>query len=72
MRSAPATAKVLAAAVAALEFDLVLAGIDTSDGGSGVVATAIATIRGLLCPPTPPPSVSWLGESGSSARGRGA
>jgi electron transfer flavoprotein beta subunit len=42
-----ATAKVLAAALATLEFDLVLAGIDTSDGGSGIVAAAIATLRGL-------------------------
>ena len=42
-----ATAKVLAAALATLEFDLVLAGIDTSDGGAGIVAAAIATLRGL-------------------------
>jgi electron transfer flavoprotein beta subunit len=42
-----ATAKVLAAALATLEFDLVLVGIDTPDDGSGVVAAAIATIRGL-------------------------
>jgi Electron transfer flavoprotein, beta subunit len=41
------TAKVLAAALASLEFDLVLAGVDTSDGVAGVVGPAIAAIAGL-------------------------
>ena len=36
------TARVLAAALATLEFDLVLAGVDTSDGVGGVVAGGIA------------------------------
>ena len=34
---AVSTARVLAAALGGLEFDLVLAGVDTSDGGAGVV-----------------------------------
>ncbi len=42
-----ATAKVLAAALATLEFDLVLAGAMSADGGGGVVASGIATLRGL-------------------------
>jgi electron transfer flavoprotein beta subunit len=37
------TARVLAAALTELEFDLVLAGFDTSDGVAGVVGAAIAT-----------------------------
>ena len=41
------TAKVLAAALATLEFDLVLAGADTSDGGGGVVAASVAMLSGL-------------------------
>src|SRR5205814_1626934 len=41
------TARVLAAAVKTLEFDLVLAGVDTSDGGAGVVPAGLATLLGL-------------------------
>ena len=41
------TAKVLAAALTTLEFDLVLAGIDTSDGVAGVVGPAVAALAGL-------------------------
>ena len=41
------TTKVLAAALEALEFDLVLAGVDTSDGGAGVVPAGVATLRNL-------------------------
>ncbi len=40
------TAQVLAAALRTLEYDLVLAGTDTSDGGGGVVGAAIATLLG--------------------------
>ncbi len=40
---ARATAHVLATALRGLEFDLVLAGADTSDGGGGVVGAMIAT-----------------------------
>lgn len=42
-----ATARVLAAALRHLEYDLVFAGIDTSDGGGGVVPAGIAAILGL-------------------------
>jgi electron transfer flavoprotein beta subunit len=42
-----ATSRVLAAALGELEFDLVLAGADTSDGGGGVVAAGAATLAGL-------------------------
>ncbi len=42
-----ATARVLAAALARIEFDLVLAGADTSDGGSGTVAAGVAALTGL-------------------------
>lgn len=41
------TARVLAAALRTLTFDLVLAGADTSDGGSGVVPPGIAALLGL-------------------------
>jgi electron transfer flavoprotein beta subunit len=41
------TARVLAAALRTLEYDLVLAGADTSDGGGGVVPAGVATILGL-------------------------
>jgi electron transfer flavoprotein beta subunit len=41
------TARVLAAAVRDLEFDLLLAGADTSDGGGGVVPAGVATLLGL-------------------------
>lgn len=42
------TVRVLAAALARIEYDLVLAGADTSDGGGGVVAAGVATL--LLLP----------------------
>ncbi len=41
------TARVLAAALRELEYDLVLAGFDTSDGVGGVVGAAVATLLGL-------------------------
>ena len=41
------TARVLAAALGGLEFDLALAGVDTSDGGAGVVPAGVATLTGL-------------------------
>ena len=44
---AVSTAKVLAAALGELEFDLVLAGVDTSDGVGGIVPAAVAAHLGL-------------------------
>ena len=41
------TVRVLSAALGRLEYDLVLAGADTSDGGGGVVAAGIAVSVGL-------------------------
>jgi electron transfer flavoprotein beta subunit len=41
------TTRVLAAAIRDLEFDLLLAGADTSDGGAGVVPAGIAAVLGL-------------------------
>jgi electron transfer flavoprotein beta subunit len=41
------TVQVLAAAVRDLEYDLLLAGADTSDGGAGVVPAGVATLLGL-------------------------
>jgi electron transfer flavoprotein beta subunit len=41
------TTRVLAAALGTMEFDLALAGADTSDGGGGVVAAGIATLLRL-------------------------
>jgi electron transfer flavoprotein beta subunit len=41
------TAQVLAAALGQLEFDLVLAGVDTSDGVGGTVPAAVAARLGL-------------------------
>ncbi|HXG40225.1 MAG TPA: electron transfer flavoprotein subunit beta/FixA family protein, partial [Candidatus Limnocylindrales bacterium] len=41
------TARVLAAALRTLEYDLVLAGVDTSDGGTGVVPAGVAALLGL-------------------------
>jgi electron transfer flavoprotein beta subunit len=49
---AVSTATVLAAALGELEFDLVLAGVDTSDGVGGTVAAAVAARRSL-------PFLSW-------------
>jgi electron transfer flavoprotein beta subunit len=43
----PATVNVLAAALKKLEYDLVLAGADTSDGQAGVVGAALAARLGL-------------------------
>jgi electron transfer flavoprotein beta subunit len=42
-----ATTRVLAAALKTLEFDLVFAGVDTSDGTAGVVAPGVAALNGL-------------------------
>lgn len=42
-----ATTRVLAAALGRLEFDLALAGVDTSDGVAGVVPAGIAALAGL-------------------------
>jgi len=44
---AVSTARVLARALESLEFDLVLAGVDTSDGLGGTVPAAVATHLGL-------------------------
>jgi len=44
---APMTMRALAAALATLEFDLVLAGVDTSDGTMGVVPAGVAALLGL-------------------------
>jgi electron transfer flavoprotein beta subunit len=41
------TTRVLAAAAKDLEFDLLFAGADTSDGGAGVVAAGVAALLGL-------------------------
>jgi electron transfer flavoprotein beta subunit len=41
------TVRVLAGALRGIEFDLLLAGADTSDGGGGVVAPGIAALLGL-------------------------
>jgi len=41
------TARVLAATLRGMEYDLVLAGADTSDGGAGIVPAGIATLLGL-------------------------
>ena len=41
------TMRVLAAALQTLEFDLVLAGVDTSDGQAGVVPAGVAALLGL-------------------------
>lgn len=43
----PTTIRVLAAAARTEEFDLLLSGIATSDGGGGVVAAGVATLLGL-------------------------
>jgi electron transfer flavoprotein beta subunit len=41
------TARVLAGTLEGMEYDLVLAGADTSDGGAGVVPAGVATLLGL-------------------------
>lgn len=50
-----ATARVLAAALATLEFDLVFAGVDSSDGFAGVVPAGVAALAGL-------PYLSWAAD----------
>jgi electron transfer flavoprotein beta subunit len=42
-----ATTRILAAALKTLEFDLVFAGVDTSDGVAGVVPPGVAALAGL-------------------------
>lgn len=42
-----ATTRILAAALKTLEYDLVFAGVDTSDGTSGLVAPGVAVLTGL-------------------------
>ena len=42
-----ATTRVLAAALKTIDFDLAFAGVDTSDGGAGVVPAGIAALNGL-------------------------
>jgi electron transfer flavoprotein beta subunit len=46
------TTLVLAAALSRLEFDLVLAGVDSSDGNGGIVPAGVAALLGL-------PYLSW-------------
>ena len=41
------TIRVLAAAVREMEFDLLLVGVDTSDGGAGLVPAGLAALLGL-------------------------
>lgn len=41
------TTRVLAAALRTLQYDLVLAGADTSDGGGGIVPAGVAALLGL-------------------------
>src|SRR5438045_7773778 len=41
-----ATARVLTAALEDIDYDLVLAGVDTSDGGAGVVGPGVAALLG--------------------------
>jgi electron transfer flavoprotein beta subunit len=65
---AVSTARVLAAALKPLTFDLVLAGVDTSDGIGGTVPAAVAAHLGL-------PFLSWAAliepdESGRTVRVR--
>jgi electron transfer flavoprotein beta subunit len=42
-----ATTRVLAAALRGMEYDLAFAGVDTSDGGAGVVPAGVAALLGL-------------------------
>ncbi len=49
------TTRVLAATLRKLEFDLVLGGVDSSDGGGGIVAAGVAALLGL-------PFISWAGS----------
>jgi len=50
-----ATTRVLAAALRTLEFDLVFAGVDSSDGFAGVVPAGVAALAGL-------PYLSWAAD----------
>jgi electron transfer flavoprotein beta subunit len=50
-----ATTRVLAAALATLEFDMVVAGVDTSDGFAGTVPAGVAALAGL-------PYLSWAAD----------
>jgi electron transfer flavoprotein beta subunit len=50
-----ATTRVLAAALRTLDFDLVFAGVDSSDGFAGVVPAGVAALNGL-------PYLSWAAE----------
>ena len=43
----PTTIRVLAAAAKEVEFDLLLAGLDTSDGAGGAVASGVAALLGM-------------------------
>src|SRR5439155_1215869 len=58
------TVKVLAAALSGLEYDLVLAGADTSDGQGGVVGAGVAVLT------RPPERSSPSSPSGGSSDGR--
>jgi electron transfer flavoprotein beta subunit len=58
-----ATTRVLAAALRTLEFDLVFAGVDSSDGFAGVVPAGVAALLEL-------PYLSWAAEIEPDAAGR--
>jgi electron transfer flavoprotein beta subunit len=60
---APTTVRVLSAALGELEYDLVLAGVDTSDGTMGVVPAGIAATLGL-------PYLSYAGAIEPDPAGR--
>jgi electron transfer flavoprotein beta subunit len=60
---AVSTARVLAAALKPLTFDLVLAGVDTSDGIGGTVPAAVAAHLGL-------PFLSWAARIEPDEAGR--
>ena len=58
-----ATTRVLAAALATLEFDLVLAGVDSSDGFAGTVPAGVAALASL-------PYLSWASDIRPDAAAR--
>jgi electron transfer flavoprotein beta subunit len=58
-----ATTRVLAAALKTLAFDLVFAGVDSSDGFAGVVPAGVAALNGL-------PYLSWAAEIEPDAAAR--
>jgi electron transfer flavoprotein beta subunit len=62
---APATAKVLAAAIGKLEYDLVLTGMASTDAGMSVVPAMLAEYLGL-------PQVTFAGELTVEGSGAGA